>query len=282
MLGGTGLLRSTRLLGSSGLIRGHRVGGKSVLGIGDGHLETVGLSVQVAWGERLAKVSGLLIGAHLLEQGLALDVGVLGSSLASLVGQSGAALGGRFGQHSGINFLVLLDELVLESVEVGADAGAELLGVLEAEGADVHEDVVDRVLGLLVVHDVGLFAVVEGDSLIAEIRADLSEQCGVEGDGDGVRGAGEHLPLDGGNLGIKAATNLEEVDLGVALGADGVGAVGVGVKAGDIFAAVAKGTNQLKGAPARLARLEEQGLDFADGCAGTVLVFNDGVVLVLD
>ena len=121
----------------------------------------------------------------------------------------------------------------------------------------------------------------EGDGLIAEVRADLSYQSGVQRDGDGVRSAGEHLPLDGGNLGIKAATNLEEVDLGVALGADGVGAVGVGVKAGDIFAAVAKGTNQLKGAPARLARLEEQGLDLADGCADAAVVVDDGVVGVL-
>ena len=39
----------------------------------------------------------LLIGAHLLEQGLALVVGVLGSSLAGLVGQGSAALGGRLG-----------------------------------------------------------------------------------------------------------------------------------------------------------------------------------------
>ena len=123
---------------------------------------------------------------------------------------------------------------------------------------------------------------IEGDGLIAEVRADLSYQSGVQRDGDGVRGAGEHFPLDGSDLGVKATTNLEEVDLGVALGADGIDAVGVGVKAGDIFAAVAKGTNQLKGAPARLARLEEQGLDLADGCAGTVLVFNNGVVLVLD
>ena len=66
--------------------------------------------------EGLVKVSGLLIGAHLLEQGLALLVGVLGSSLAGLVGQSGAALGGRFGQHGGVNFLVLLGELILERI----------------------------------------------------------------------------------------------------------------------------------------------------------------------
>ena len=121
---------------------------------------------------------------------------------------------------------------------------------------------------------------VKGDGLIAEVRADLSHQSGVEGDGDGVGGAGEHLPLDGSDFGIKAATNLEEVDLGVAIGTDGVGAVSVGVKARDVFAAVAKGANQLKGAPARLARFEEQGLDLADGCADAAVV-DDGVIGVL-
>lgn len=78
-----------------------------------------------------------------LEQCLALLVGVLGSSLAGLVGQGGAALGGRLGQHGGVNFLVLLDKLVLERIEVGTDADTKGVRVLEAERADVHEDVVD-------------------------------------------------------------------------------------------------------------------------------------------
>ena len=121
---------------------------------------------------------------------------------------------------------------------------------------------------------------IEGDSLIAEVRADLSHQSGIQRDGDGVRGTGKHLPLDGCDVGIKAATNLEEVDLGVTLSADSVGAINVGVKARDVLAAVAKGANQLKGAPARLARLEEQRLDFADGCADAAVV-DDGVIGVL-
>ena len=86
VLGLAGLLRGARL------VRGDRVGGKGVLGVGDGLLEALGLGVQVARGEALVKVSGLLISAHLLEQGLALLVGVLGGSLACLVGQSGATL----------------------------------------------------------------------------------------------------------------------------------------------------------------------------------------------
>ena len=105
---------------------------------------------------------------------------------------------------------------------------------------------------------------IEGDGLIAEVRANLSYQSGVQRDGNRVRGAGEHLPLDGSDFWIIPATNLEKVDFGVALAADGVDAVSVGVKAWDVFAAVAEGANQLKGAPARLARLEEQRLDFAD------------------
>ena len=123
---------------------------------------------------------------------------------------------------------------------------------------------------------------IEGDSLIAEVGANFGYQGRVQRDGNRVCGAGEHFPLDGGDLGVKATTNLEEVDLGVALGADGVDTIGDRVESGNVLAAVAKGTNQLKGAPVRLARLEEQGLNFADGCAGTILVFNDGVVLVLD
>ena len=39
----TRLLRSARLLGYQGSIKGYRVGGKSILGVGDGHLEAVGL-----------------------------------------------------------------------------------------------------------------------------------------------------------------------------------------------------------------------------------------------
>ena len=43
-----------------------------------------------------------------------------------------------------------------------------------------------------------------------------------------------------------------------------------GVEARDVLAAVAEGANQLESAPTRLARLEEQGLDFADH--GSLLV----------
>ena len=140
--------------------------------------------------------------------------------------------------------------------------------MLEAEGADVHEDVIDGVLGFFVVYDVRLFAVIVGDGLVAEIRADLGEQCGVEGDGDGVRGAGEHFPLDGCDLGIEAIANLEEVDLAVAFGTDGVGAVGVGVEARGLLAAVAKRADHLKGVPVGFARLEEQGLCLEGQSAG--------------
>ena len=83
--------------------------------------------------------------------------------------------------------------------------------------------------------------------------------------------------------GIEAATNLEEVDLGVALGADGVSAVGVGVKAGDIFAALCQRHESAQRCSSQtLRRLEEQkGLDLADGCADAAVVVDDGVVGVL-
>ena len=124
---------------------------------------------------------------------------------------------------------------------------------------------------------------IEGDGLIAEVRADLSYQSGVQRDGDGVRGAGEHFPLDGSDFGVIPATNLEEVDLGVALAADAINTISVRVEARDVLAAVAKGTNQLKGAPARLARPEEQGLDFADHGSllvrFSILLYCDNVVI---
>lgn len=47
LIRGTGLFGLTGLLGSAGLIRGDRVGGKGVLGVGDGLLEALGLGVQV-------------------------------------------------------------------------------------------------------------------------------------------------------------------------------------------------------------------------------------------
>ena len=53
----------------------------------------MGRGVQVARGEGLVEVLSLQIGAHLLEQGLALDVGVLGGSIAGLVCQGGTGLG---------------------------------------------------------------------------------------------------------------------------------------------------------------------------------------------
>lgn len=105
---------------------------------------------------------------------------------------------------------------------------------------------------------------VEGDGLIAEVGANFSYQSGVQRDGDRVRGTGEHFPLDGSDFGIIPATNLEEIDLGVALAADAINAISVRVETRDVLSAVAEGTNQLKGAPTRLARLEEQRLDFAD------------------
>ena len=243
----------------------------------------MGLGVQVARGEGRAEIPSLQIGAHLLEKGLALDVGVLSGSLAGLVCQGGAALSGGLGLHSSIDLKVLLDELVLEGVEIGADADAEQLGALVAEGTNVHEDVVDGVLGLLVVHDVLLFAVIVGDILIAEVGADLGEQCRVQRNSDGVGGTGEHLPLDGRDLGVHALTDLEEVGLGASFGTDGVDTVGVGVEAGDIFAAVAKCTDHLKGVPVGLAGLEEQGLDLADhgsDLVGAIFLFNrDDVVI---
>ena len=124
---------------------------------------------------------------------------------------------------------------------------------------------------------------IEGDILIAEVGADLGEQCGVEGDGDGEFGVGEHLPLNGRDLGVHALTDLEGVDLGVAVGADGIGAVGVGVEAGDILAASGEGTNHLKGVPVGLAGLEEQRLHLVDQGAGRgaslfALVLDDLVV----
>ena len=155
--------------------------------------------------------------------------------------------------------------------------------MLVAEGTNVHEDVVDGVLGLLVVHDVRLFAVIVGDILIAEVGADLGEQCRVQRNSDGVGGAGEHLPLNGRDLGVHALTDLEEVGLGASFGADGVDTVGVGVEAGDIFAAVAKCTDHLKCVPVGLAGLEEQGLDLADhgsDLVGAFFRFNrDDVVI---
>ena len=124
---------------------------------------------------------------------------------------------------------------------------------------------------------------VEGDGLVAEIRANLGEQCGVEGDGDGVRGAGEHFPLDCCNLGIKTVANLEDVNLGVALGADGIGTVSVGVKARGILATVTERANHLKGSPVCLSGLEEQRLHLVDQGAGRgaslfALVLDDLVV----
>ena len=158
-----------------------------------------------------------------------------------------------------------------------------MVAVLIGERVDVHEDVVDGVLGLLVVHDVFLFAVIEGDILIAEVGADLGEQCGIEGDSDGELGVGEHLPLDGRDLGVHAVTDLEGVDFGVAVGADGIRAVGVGVEAGDILAASGEGTNHLKGVPVGLAGRKEQRLHFVDQGAGRrasvfALVLDDLVV----
>ena len=78
-------------------------------------------------------------------------------------------------------------------------------------------------------------------------------------------------------------TDLEGVDLGVAVGADGIGAVGVGVEAGDILAASGEGTNHLKGVPVGLAGLEEQRLHLVDQGAGRrasvfALVLDDLVV----
>ena len=78
-------------------------------------------------------------------------------------------------------------------------------------------------------------------------------------------------------------TDLEGVDLGVAVGADGIGAVGVGVETGDILAASGEGTNHLKGVPVGLAGLEEQRLHLVDQGAGRgtsvfALVFDDLVV----
>ena len=158
-----------------------------------------------------------------------------------------------------------------------------MVAVLVGERIDVHEDVVDGVLGLLVVHDVFLFAVIEGDILIAEVGADLGEQCRVEGDGNGELGVGEHLPLDGCDLGVHALTDLESVDLGVAVGADGVGAVGVGVEAGDVLAAGGERTDHLKGVPVGLAGRKEQRLHLVDQGAGRgasifALVLHDLVV----
>ena len=111
---------------------------------------------------------------------------------------------------------------------------------------------------------------IEGDSLIAEVRANLSHQSGVQRYGNGELGAREHLPLDGCHLGIEAVANLEEIDLGVTLTANAINTISVRVEAGDVLAAVAEGANQLESAPTRLARFEEQGLDFADH--GSLLV----------
>ena len=138
-------------------------------------------------------------------------------------------------------------------------------------------------LVLLVVHDVFLFTVIEGDILIAEVGADLGEQCGVEGNSDGELGVGEHLPLDGRDLGVHALTDLEGVDLGVAVGADGIGTVGVGVEAGDILATSGKAADHLKGVPVGLAGRKEQRLQLVHQGAGRsasvfALVLDDLVV----
>ena len=73
------------------------------------------------------------------------------------------------------------------------------------------------------------------------------------------------------------------MDLGVSVGADGIGAVGVGVEAGDILAASSEGTNHLKGVPVGLAGRKEQRLHLVDQGAGRrtsvfALVLDDLIV----
>ena len=54
-----------------------------------------------------------------------------------------------------------------------------MCAVREAKRVDVHQDVVNGVLGLLVVHDVRLAAVTIINGLVAEVGADFGHQSGV-------------------------------------------------------------------------------------------------------
>lgn len=103
-----------------GLGLGHVLIGKGLVGVGDGLDQAVVVSIVVTRDELLGEIALLEVVAHLLEHGLALNIGVLGCSLAGLVGQGGAGFGAFFGLHGLVDGQVLLDELLLQGVEIGA------------------------------------------------------------------------------------------------------------------------------------------------------------------
>lgn len=79
-----GLLLGDLFLFCLGL--GHVLIGKGLVGLGDGLDQAVVVIIVVNRDELLGEVALLEVVTHLLEHGLALDVGVLGGSLAGLVG----------------------------------------------------------------------------------------------------------------------------------------------------------------------------------------------------
>lgn len=113
-----------------GLGLGHVLIGKGLVGVGDGLDQAVVVSIVVTRDELLGEIALLEVVAHLLEHGLALNIGVLGCSLAGLVGQGGTGLGAFFGLHGLVDGQVLLDEFLLQGVEIGADAGGAVVAVL--------------------------------------------------------------------------------------------------------------------------------------------------------
>ena len=99
---------------------------------------------------------------------------------------------------------------------------------------------------------------VAGGLLGEEVLAGLGDQGAVQRNRDGELAARQRLPLDGGDVGGQAPTNLEHVALRLTVVADGVEAVGVGVELGAL-ATGGQGAEDLEGAHVRLARGEEQG-----------------------
>ena len=82
--------------------------GEGLVGVGDGLDQAVVVGIVVARDELLGEILLLEVVAHLLEHGLALEVGVFGGSLAGLVGQGGAGLGALGSLHGLVDGQVLL------------------------------------------------------------------------------------------------------------------------------------------------------------------------------
>ena len=238
-------------------------------GISNRSLEVAGRGVVVARDE-LAGLVALEVGAHLVEEGLALVVGLLACLLEERVREVGAGLADSRLLHDGVDGGLLGDELLLQGVQVGTGVLGELGAVVVGEGVDVHQHVVERAVVRGGIHSsvngvlglrrtgVGLVPLVDLGDLGVDGGVDLGQQRGVARDGDAELVAGEGLPLDGRDVGGHCVPDLEHVRLDSAVVADGIQlGVRICVEVARLLTTRRVGTKRLE--EAHLAgRLEEE------------------------